>query len=290
MTNKLKIAVTSLLGTLAAITIVLVAKADLSRTAAAAVTPAKTEIITVSEDTTVLMDSVFEDASVREVMFSLKALSDKSSHDTTLYLVMDTPGGSVDAGLRLIEFAKALPQKVKTITIFAASMGFQTVSQLDERLILPSGTLMSHPISFGIQGSTPYQVMSRYNWVLSMANTMDVIASTRMGLGLQPYKDLIHDEYWVVGHAAVKDHAADRVVLARCGKYSTVTKKKAIETMFGSYVVEVASCPFIPGYKIVSTPKDQNKNALDYIKLLLGDKAQFTRQFILTNKYREFQR
>jgi ATP-dependent Clp protease protease subunit len=73
-----------------------------------------------------------------------------------LYVVLDTPGGSVTAGLAFIDNIKSLGRPVHTITIFAASMGYQIVQELGIRYITPSGTLMSHRGAIsGISGQVP---------------------------------------------------------------------------------------------------------------------------------------
>ena len=70
-----------------------------------------------------------------------------------IYLVLYTPGGSISAGQLLFDTLKPLPCNFHTITIFSASMGYQTVQNLGKRYMLPSGTLMSHRASIrGIGG------------------------------------------------------------------------------------------------------------------------------------------
>jgi ATP-dependent protease ClpP protease subunit len=70
-----------------------------------------------------------------------------------IYVVLYTPGGSVQAGQLFFDTLNALPCNFHTITIFAASMGYQTVQNLKNRYILPSGILMSHRASLsGVRG------------------------------------------------------------------------------------------------------------------------------------------
>lgn len=250
----------------------------------------KLDTVTLSQSNSVTLDQVFDDESVNKVMRDLQTLSDNNSKNADLYLVINSPGGSVEAGMKLIAFAKALPQKVKTLTIFAASMGFQTVQGLDERLITVGGTLMSHPASFGVQGQTPYQVISRLNWILQMIEELDQHDADRMQITLQEYEDLVHDEYWVTDKKAVKDHAADRTVGVRCGKYDSPTKFIIVATMFGNVEVEIASCPIIPGIISFKMPSNTSNGALNYVRLMLTDREAFTREYIVNNKFLEYQK
>jgi ATP-dependent protease ClpP protease subunit len=252
-----------------------------------------TEVITLSKSNSVVMDQVFTDESVTEVMRQLQAISDKAPKGASIYLVLNTPGGSVDAGLKLVTFAKALPQRIKTVTIFAASMGFQTVQQLDERLILENGTLMSHRARFGVEGQGPGEVQSRLKWIMSIIDSLDKTASKRMGMSFEAYRSLVHDEYWTYDQTAVNDHAADKKVLAKCDKSLQGTRHIKVNTLFGDVDVELSSCPLLPGiisFKAAGEKKKETSIAENYVNLMLTDRANFSREYILTDKYREFQK
>lgn len=248
------------------------------------------EVIDLNDRNTVVMDQAFSDSSVSVVMLKLQELSNKVPRGSTVYLVMNTPGGSVDAGLRLISYARALPLKVKTLTLFAASMGYQTVQQLDERLILDSGTLMSHRAKFGLSGEAPGEFFSRLKWIMSQLDNLDAIAAARMGMSFESYRKLIADEYWVYGENSVNDKAADRTVLAKCGTGLEGTTVTNVETIFGTFAVELSKCPLVPGFiSVTAAGQAVNEEVLNYVKTMLSDKKEFVNQYILTNKYQQFQ-
>jgi ATP-dependent protease ClpP protease subunit len=249
----------------------------------------KPDVIELTGSNTVVMDQVFTDQSVHQVMSELQKLSDSAPKSATLILFMNSPGGSVPAGLQLISFCKALPQKVITLTLFAASMGFQTVQQLDKRLILENGTLMSHQASFGVSGRTN-EVKSRLKWILSMINKLDADAARRMQMSLADYQNMIRDEYWIYDQDAVKDHAADTKVLAKCGKGLEGTRSVKVATMFGEFTVEVAACPLIPGYISVKRPDSDDNVTNEYVKLMFTDRKDFTDKYIVNNKFEDFQK
>lgn len=251
------------------------------------------EVIMLTEDNMVTLDQAFDDNSVTQAMVEMKRLSDKAPKGSTLYLVLNTPGGSVDAGLKLISFLKALPQKVKTLTIFAASMGFQTVQNLDERLILESGTLMSHRATFGVQGQGPGEIFSRLKYIMSMIDSLDSIAAARMNITFDAYRKMIHDEYWAYGENATRENAADRTVVARCGKGLDLTKKSRVDTIFGRAEVEMSKCPLMPGIISMSVVRSENGDrdkVTKYAKLMLTDRNKFLRDFVMTNRTLEYQK
>lgn len=251
----------------------------------------ETEIVTITDKNMVAMDQAFDDASVTTVMVQLQKISDESPKDSIVYLVLNSPGGSVDSGMRLIDFAKALPIKIKTITLFSASMAFQTVQNLDERLIIKSGTLMSHRAKFGVQGEAPGELFSRIKWVMSMIEDLEHKASKRMGMSFKEYQTLIADEYWVYGKDAVKDHAADKAVFVKCGEgLSGKTKTENVETIFGTFQVELSKCPLIPGLISVKAPANATQESKDYVKKMIEDRRAFVRDFVVTNKISSFQK
>ena len=252
------------------------------------------EVINLTEDNMIVMDQVFNDQSVTAVMLELQKLSDKLKAKDTIYLVLSSPGGSVDAGLRLLSFAKALPQKIKTLTLFSASMAFQTVQELDERLILDTGTVMSHRGSFGCKGEASGEIETCMRFTMSIFNALEAKAAERMGMTIKAYSELIRDEYWAYGPDAVASKAVDRMVLAKCGKGLQATKVVAVDTFFGAFNVEISKCPLIPGYISVQ-PMDQKAKQDTgvtelYVKRMYENKREFVKEYITTNKWTQFQK
>jgi ATP-dependent protease ClpP protease subunit len=252
----------------------------------------KIEIIDLTEENSVTMDQVFTDESVNVVMRQLQKLSDNLPKEKVITLVLKSPGGSVDAGNELISFAKALPQKVRTLSIFSASMSFQTSQNLGERLVLPHSTVMSHRAKFGISGEAPGEMFSKLKYIMSSIDELEQIAAARMQMTFDDYRKLVADEYWVYGNNAVKDRAADRLVLARCSKEMTEgTKTLEIDTMFGVFKVEVSKCPLIPGIMSIKSPTDSvTQEQLNYVKKMITNKKQFVEDYVLTMKWEQFQK
>ena len=104
----------------------------------------------------VVLDKAFSKSSTADIMSKINEIlynpiyQSKSiippllTKKRVIYLILDTPGGEVVSGLQMFDYLNALNVEVKTITLFAASMGFHAVQFLGERLITPSGTLMTH--------------------------------------------------------------------------------------------------------------------------------------------------
>lgn len=181
-----------------------------------------------------------------------------------IYLVLNTPGGSVSAGNQFIDFIKSRKRPVHTVIIFAASMGYQITQELGNRYILPSGTLMSHRGSIsGISGQVPGELNARLKMIEDILEGMNVRASKRVSMSLKDYQAAIVNELWVSGQQAVDSKHADAVAIAICDKSLSGTFSEDVATRFGSVSVEFSSCPLITepvGFAIAGKKIASNSN------------------------------
>lgn len=166
-----------------------------------------------------------------------------------LYLVLDTPGGSVLDGLLFIDTIKALNRPIHTITIFAASMGYQIAQELGHRYITPSGTLMSHRGAVsGLSGQVPGELNSRLKYLENLLHRMNVNAAKRTKVSLKDYQNSIVNELWTSGQEAVNMNQADTVVLVKCDKdLMDKTYTESVNVMILTIDVKYSACPLISG-------------------------------------------
>ncbi len=161
-------------------------------------------------------------------------------------IVLYSPGGSISAGQLFIDTLNALPCTFNTITVFSASMAYQTVQNLGKRYILPSGTLMSHRASIsGLGGEVGGDLDSYMSTLKDTINELETIASNRVGITLERYRKDISDELWLTGTESVKRNHADEVVLVKCDNSLMSTSIETFNTMFGPVDVEFSNCPII---------------------------------------------
>lgn len=176
-----------------------------------------------------------------------------------IYIVLYTPGGSIAAGQLFFDTLNGLPCNFHTITIFAASMGYQTVQNLKTRYIIPSGTLMSHRASLGgLSGELGGELDSILNYYKTSTEEMEKVASKRVGLTLESYRKAISDELWLTSSQAVKLNHADKVTLARCDEEllgeSYIQK---FRSFFGSVDVEFSKCPLIVAPLSINSKREE---------------------------------
>jgi len=161
-------------------------------------------------------------------------------------IVLYTPGGSISAGQLFFDTLNALPCTFNTITIFSASMGYQTVQNLGKRYIIPSGILMSHRASVsGLAGELGGELDSIINLIKDNVREMETVASNRVGITLEKYQSEISDELWLTGSQAVQKNHADEMVLVRCTKSLSGYTTRTVNTFFGPLRVKFSKCPLI---------------------------------------------
>lgn len=204
-------------------------------------------IIVLSEKNTVSLNTPIMPDTARTAQEDLLAASDKLSKNDPIYLVLNTPGGSIEAGNEIIATAKGLPQKVHTITMFSASMGFQIVQNLDTRYMLPSATMMSHRAAVGgVQGNIPGSAFTRLYYFLEMVTNLDAIAAKRAGMDFEQYQAAVAEELWLGSENAVAMNFADKIVNVQCDKtLRGPGKEQTISVFIFTVKVRYNKCPLI---------------------------------------------
>lgn len=197
------------------------------------------------------MDTAFSDESVAKVLLQAQELDSQLLPWKPLYLVILSPGGSIEAGLELIDNLKGMGREVHTVTVFGASMAFQTVMGLGNRYVTRTGTLMSHKAKGGFQGEFPGQIDSRYNYYLRRLQKMDqtVVDRSKGKLTLKKYQEMYENEYWCEGQDCVDAGVADEAVLVTCDSSlrGVVTKEEKVSFLGIPIAITAtkAACPTI---------------------------------------------
>lgn len=207
--------------------------------------------IVLTADNTVNLNGEIDDQSVATTIEALQKLDSKHKSNKPIYLSIYSPGGSIQAGLELIEAAKGLNRPVNTITMFGASMAFQTVQNLGQRLILKNGVLMSHRAAgefsgyFG--GQTPSQLDSRYGFWVQRTKELDeqTVKRTNGKQTMASYQKQYSEETWLTGSQSVEEGYADNVVTVRCDNSLNGTETKTGNFMGIEFTYEISNCPLI---------------------------------------------
>lgn len=232
------------------------------------------DVTLLTKSNVVAVNEEVSSASVAKWVQKARALDQVGASDSPIILVMYTPGGDISAGLDLIEALKGLRRPVITVTMFAASMGFQIVQNMGQRLILKNGILMSHRARGQMEGefggTTPSQMDSRYGFWLSRINELDQVTVDRTNgkQTLASYQKSYANEMWRTGDSSVKEGYADKVVTAACDSTLNGTTKETGNFMGMTVHYELSECPLITGAVNVSMDIPSNKGPVSEAEFL----------------------
>ena len=210
---------------------------------------AETDVV-FQEGNSYMLDSEVTEESIDAAITGLSAPGVK-------YLVLYTPGGSIDAGSRLLSYLKTRPD-VSCIIQKAYSMGFAIFQACANRYVLDHSVLMQHQPTLGLPPTKVANLISELNSILVQQDELDTMQAKRMRLTLKAFQKLVHDDLWIYsGAKAVELNAADKVVSASCSPY--LLDRKVVSTvkqlLMGMIPVEIqvekSACPLILTKKVI---------------------------------------
>ncbi len=216
--------------------------------------------ITLTEQNTMSLNGAVDSESVTGLMTKLQELNSIDTQEP-IYLVINSPGGSVYDGFDFIRFALTSKRKIHTITLFSASMGFQIAQSLGTRYVAKYSTMMSHRVSGGIQGEAPGSMDTRLQHLMTHILEQDtlVVSRTKGKQTLQSYANLIRDEYWANSSKAINDGFADEEVLVECDKSLEGTVNRNINVFILTLNVVFSKCPLITAPISFSVARGQER-------------------------------
>lgn len=129
-----------------------------------------------------------------------------------IWLRINSPGGSVPAGLILIDTFKALQSPVYCLVESAAySMAAITLVFCDKKYALPHATVMFHPASYGAMGEDP-TIRSRVKFTERYLDALHHEIAKLLKIPHDKYREKIRDAWWLLADEALKAGVLDGVV------------------------------------------------------------------------------
>lgn len=140
----------------------------------------------------------------------IKHLSSESR--APIYLLINSPGGSVLDGALIISAIEASPAPVYTVCMqLCASMAAVIHQYGKERLMSDRAILMFHNAAGGTQGYVP-QMLSRLNLINRYVNKMNAFIANRAGVNLSDWASRMDNEVWIDAEDATASHLNDKIV------------------------------------------------------------------------------
>ena len=140
----------------------------------------------------------------------------KSDPNKNFYIYLDSPGGDVFAGRRLVSYLMTTDRKVVCIANTAISMAFVILQACPVRLVTNHGVLMTHQIASQLKGSLK-ELQTQVTMIEKLALLYDTLMADRMGLTVEQYRSKVGIEWWMMGVPDIlQNRAADREVKVNC--------------------------------------------------------------------------
>ncbi|MEU4117885.1 ATP-dependent Clp protease proteolytic subunit [Kitasatospora sp. NPDC028055] len=161
----------------------------------------------------VLLGTQVDDVSANRVCAQLLLLSAEDPRsDIGLYI--NSPGGSVSAGLAVYDTMRLIPNDVSTLAMgFAASMGqfLLTTGARGKRFVLPNARIMMHQPSAGIGGTTADIEIQAENLQYTK-RTIEQITAEHTGQSVETIARDGDRDRWFTAEQAKEYGLVDRVV------------------------------------------------------------------------------
>ncbi|MCU4747046.1 MULTISPECIES: ClpP family protease [Streptomyces] len=165
------------------------------------------------EQRIVMLGTEVDEGSANRVCAQLLVLAAENPRDDIL-LYIQSPGGSVHAGLAIYDTMRLIPNDVATLAVgFAASMGqvLLSVGAAGKRFALPNARIMMHQPSAGIGGTTA-DIAIQAEHLEHTKRTMERIIAEHTGQSEETiHRDGDRDR-WFTAEQAREYGMVDRVV------------------------------------------------------------------------------
>ena len=168
------------------------------------------------EDRIIFLGEEVNDATASLIASQLLFLEAKDP-DKDIQLYINSPGGSVTAGMAIYDTMQYIKCDVSTICIgMAASMGAFLLSSgtRGKRIALPNAEIMIHPPSAGTQGKVTDMEIEVEHY-LKIKQRLNKILSENTGKPVEQVKADSERDHWMIAEEAREYGLVDKVIYKR---------------------------------------------------------------------------
>ena len=165
------------------------------------------------KDRIVFLGDVINDAVANTVIAQLLFL-DSEDREKDIKLYINSPGGSVTAGLAIYDTMQYVKPDISTICIgTAASMAAVLLAsgKKGKRLALPNGDVLLHQVMGGAEGQA-VDIKIRAEHILKIKDRLDQILATHTGQPIEKIRRDTDRDYYLTAEQAKKYGLIDKIV------------------------------------------------------------------------------
>ena len=137
--------------------------------------------------------------------------------DSDISLYINSPGGSVTAGMAIYDTMQYIKPQVRTVCVgMAASMGafLLMAGEKGKRLALPNAEVMIHQPLGGAQGQAT-DVAIRAEWLMKTKKKMTAMMAEMTGQSLKKIQADVERDYFMSAEEALDYHIIDEIYQPR---------------------------------------------------------------------------
>ena len=168
------------------------------------------------KDRIVFLGGEIDDETANLVVAQLLFL-EMEDPDADISLYINSPGGSVTAGVGIYDTLQYIPPHVRTVCVgMAASMGafLLMAGEKGKRLALPNSEVMIHQPLGGAQGQAT-DVAIRAEWLMKTKEKMIRMMAEMTGQDLEKVKADVERDYFMSAQEALDYHIIDEIYQPR---------------------------------------------------------------------------
>lgn len=156
-----------------------------------------------------------DDAQLFSVASGLHFLNhEEGMENEPIYLLIDSEGGDLFAGGKIIDYMKASHRPVYTVCVGAAMSMASAIHQYGvKRYIVPSGILMYHDAA-GIYAGDVEHVRHRLDLTDKKVKEYNKNTSNRTGISMSEIETRERGEWWMTAEEALRNHFVDDIVMS----------------------------------------------------------------------------
>lgn len=155
---------------------------------------------------------LYEDVSPESAERVVNEIKAHAGSKEPIYLLLNSPGGSVMDGALVVSAMEASSAPVYTVCMqLCASMAAIIHQYGKERYMVNRSLLMFHPAAGGLQGSLD-QMRSRLGMIDRYVNKMDAYIAKRAGIPYERFMVAILTEVWIDAEDSLALHFNDKIV------------------------------------------------------------------------------
>jgi ATP-dependent Clp protease protease subunit len=164
------------------------------------------------KDRIIILSGEITDASANTIVAELLYLDSINQNDINLYI--NSPGGSVTAGMAIYDTMNFVKSNVSTICIgMAASMAAFLLSsgEKGKRFVLPNSEVMIHQPLGGVEGQAT-EIKIAAERILKMKEKLNLLLSKNTGKDINIIEKDTERDYFLEAEEAVKYGLVDKII------------------------------------------------------------------------------